>query len=122
MDSRFDLSWSRQHGVGSNEEFGWPTDHLLNADGDDLRWTQYGLAMIFPRECFCPQFPYRGNDMIFWIFLLSLQVTLANLEKNVFVSLLGFAGFTIIETKTEEQNNIYRKPNRKATKLNQNSL
>ena len=99
MDSRFDLSWSRQHGVGSNEEFGWPTDHLLNADGDDLRWTQYGLAMIFPRECFCPQFHYRGNDMIFSISLLSLQVTLANLQKIVFVSLLGFAGFTIIETQ-----------------------
>ena len=29
----------------------------------------HGLAMILLRDSFvCPQFPYRGNDTIFWIF------------------------------------------------------
>ena len=32
----FDLVGCRQHGVASNEVIGWSTDHLLNADGDDL--------------------------------------------------------------------------------------
>ena len=92
----FRPAWSRQHGVGSNEKLGWSTDHLLNADGDDLRWTQYGLAMIFPRECFCPQFPYRGNDMIFWIFLLpfvtSFACDISQSTKNCICIIVRFCG------------------------------